>query len=120
MIARLKLNIERYPVEAFFNRLSHEQFTSALRNFSNGRGYNPEDLTCFFPADVVEDEGGEEGDYDYIEFWEYSGNQEVRLKFHEFIEILKQASLSEIDLNSGSENEIRDLISKTENYLKTI
>lgn len=46
---------KRYPVEAFFNRISHEQFMGALENLSNGMGYNPEDMTCFSPFDIVED-----------------------------------------------------------------
>lgn len=120
MTAHVKLHNELYPVQAFFNRLNHEQFMSAMKNFSKGRGYNPEDMACFFPLDIVEDEGGEEGDYDYIEFWVYSGNQEVRLSFQEFIEILKQASQSEMNLNPDSEEEIRSLISKAENYLASI
>ena len=117
MIKRVKMSNELYPVEAFFNRLSHEQFMIAIKNFSNGKGYNPEDMTCFFPSDIVEDEGGEIKDYKYIEFWEYAGNQEVRLNFRDFISALTEASDSEIKLNPSVSDEIEELISKAKDYL---
>lgn len=120
MINRIKMPLELYSVEAFFNRLTHEQFILALNNFSRGVGYNPEDMTCFFPSDIVEDEGGSLKDYKYIEFWEYSGNEEVRLTFSDFINILKKASLSEIKLNPKSENKIKQLTKEIEKYLNAI
>ena len=120
MIKRIKMDSAFYPVEAFFNRLNHDDFIMALENFSNGRGYNPEDMTCFFPCEMVEDEGGEIHDYKYIAFWEYSSNSEVFLDFSDFMSILKKAVESEIKINAGAEEKINQLVLKISQYLLKI
>ena len=120
MIKRIDLDDELYPVEAFFNCLDHNQFLIAIENFSNGKGYNPEDMTCFFPSDIAEDEGNDINSYKYIEFWEYSESKEVRLSFAAFINFLRMASISEIEKNPHLSNKIKHLISKTESYLSNL
>ncbi|OKH87707.1 hypothetical protein LF95_13215 [Thalassospira sp. TSL5-1] len=89
----------------------------ALGDFSKGLGYNPEDMTCFFPSDIVEDEDGTVQDYKYIEFWEYSSNEEVRLGFAAFMEVLNKAAEREMNVNPDAWENIQDLVSKTKNYL---
>ncbi|RCK54292.1 hypothetical protein TH25_03055 [Thalassospira profundimaris] len=109
-----------YPVEAFFNRLKHEQFMVALGNFSKGLGYNPEDMTCFFPVNTVEYEGGVEQDYKYIEFWEYSSNEEVRLGFDAFMEVLTRAAEKEMNENPDAREKIQSLVLQTRQYLEGV
>ena len=120
LVRKIGLDLEQRlsgfgPVEDYFNRLAYREFMSALENFSKGLGYNPEDMTCFFPSDIVEEEGGVEQDYDYIEFWTYSSNQEVRLGFAEFIEVLTRAAEREMNLNPDAKEKIQHLVMKTKN-----
>lgn len=120
MIERIKTLSIPYPVKVFFNFIRHNDFIRALNNFSNGQGFYPENMACAFPFDLVEDEGGNIQDYDYIEFWNYSGNKEARLSFSEFIEVLKEAAQAEIKCHPDSESDINRLIARTEKFLNEI
>jgi len=93
----LKFSEAHYPVEAFFNRLLRtDKLAEAMKNFANGQGYNPENLTCFFPVDLAEDDGMPPESHNKIEFWTYSENEEVVIGFDEFTKYLGLAvSLAE-------------------------
>ncbi|WP_298261227.1 hypothetical protein [uncultured Litoreibacter sp.] len=96
MKQRLSLPDDLYPVEAFFNVLTDASFVKALSSFAEGWGYNPEDKTCDFPNDLVEEEGGPPERFSYIEVWTYANNQEVRVSFNDFSKYLVSALEAQI------------------------
>jgi hypothetical protein len=104
MTQRLALSDDLYPLAAFFNRLTSAQFEQALNSFASGRGYNLENLTCQFPADLYEVDQAPISSFDYIEFWTYSGNQEARVGFNDFLIYLREAVAVE-----NAENGSKDL-----------
>ena len=102
----MRLDQAPIPVQDYFTRLlDGGEFTMAMENFSRGKGYNQEDLTCFFPVDRSEDDGLPPDSYGEIEFWTYSVNQEALVSFKEFLRYLDWAVTKAIDakLNSGSD-----------------
>ncbi|MEP3348013.1 MAG: hypothetical protein ABJN34_03300 [Litoreibacter sp.] len=120
MIQRLSLSEDLYPIEAFFNVLTDEKLLKALSSFSEGRGYNPEDKTCDFPADLAEDEGGPEGRFDYIEVWTYANNQEVRVPFLDFSKYILSAVDAQILLDSNNKAMWEEAAAKAVAALKNI
>lgn len=115
---RISLPENLHPVETYFNWISSDDSLRALENFLSGRGFNIEDSTCSFPADIAEDEGVCEDTIDHIEFWSYSGNEEVRVSFDSSEDIIMQVSRIEIEKTPESAQLIGDLVSKTVSRLK--
>lgn len=96
MKQRLTLKDELFPVQAVFNALDEREFAIALANFAEGRGVNPENLACLFPADIAEEEFNAPEAYDYIEFWSHSGNQTVHCRFCDFAIYVERAVDAEV------------------------
>ncbi|SEO42862.1 hypothetical protein SAMN04489859_11041 [Paracoccus alcaliphilus] len=115
---RISLPDHLHPVETYFNWISSDDLLRALENFSSGRGFNIEDNTCSFPSDIAEDEGISEDTVDYIEFWSYSGNEEVRVGFDSFEDIIMQISHIEIEKTPENAKLIGDLVKKITSHLK--
>ncbi len=122
MKSRIKLAEDLYPVESFFNFMSTTDFLKSLDSFGNGHGYNPEGSTCSFPKDLSEELGGDEGSYNYIEFWTYSGNEDVKISFLDFMNYLKISAKAEMENSPEISREIEEKISKVEreihNFMK--
>ncbi|MEO0751742.1 MAG: hypothetical protein AAFY25_08055 [Pseudomonadota bacterium] len=96
MRTELVLSDELFPVQSFFNALDDTRLERALIAFASGHGFNPEDRTCDFPADLAEDEGGPAERFNYIEFWTYVGNEETRISFDQFLKILDEVVAAQI------------------------
>lgn len=115
---RVSLPDHLHPVETYFNWISSDDLLRALEKFSSGRGFNIEDNTCRFPSDIAENEGGSEDAIDYIEFWSYSGNKEVRVSFDSFAHIILKASCIEIEKTPKNAQLIDVLVNKTISRLR--
>ena len=110
MRKRISLSPELYPIESFFNGLKDIEFVKVLEQFSHGRGYNPENLSCVFPEGLAEDEGGSAERFDSIEFWTYAGNQEVRVSFADFLTYVGAAVSEQIQAEPKQEAQLLEIL----------
>lgn len=99
-----------FPVMALFNRLNATEFERMLRAFAEGRGFNPEDMVCAFPAEQAEDDGQTLAAHGTIEFWHYAGNETVNLPFPEFMRVLKRAVAREATARPRADATLRVLV----------
>lgn len=105
---RINLPDSMYPVESFFNAMRDKDIYGALDCFSRGHGFNIEGAGCLFPLDISEDLGGDESQYGYIEFWTYSGNEEVQVSFSDFMKFLGMVVDNEIEHSPDAKEFIRE------------
>lgn len=105
---RIELPDLMYPIQSFFNSLRERDFLDALDSFAQGCGFSIEGASCSFPVNLSEDLGGREDQYGYIEFWTYSGNQEVRVSFLDFMTFLGTAADNEIAYDPKMQSRIEE------------
>jgi hypothetical protein len=112
MKQRLNLPPDVYPVQSFFKGLNGANLQVALEHFAQGRGYNPENLSCVFPDGLSEDEGGPPERFGYVEFWTYSGNEDVRVPFADFLKYIRLVIDGEIAENPENSARLTELEEK--------